>query len=736
MIRAISTGVVASMLLVPAVQAAEGETKSDPNTIVQASQAEGAEAIQGDDGGAWELGIEGSAANLTAATAAERLGMKYWLEPANNWVKKFEFNESSSYEEDFKRLDLGGNNNNYVDAVDLAFYVGHGSPNSFSFDNTAHDDRYLTYDDCERAWGDNDNEWVALTSCNVLQTNNDHQWAQCMNGSHLILGFHTTAYAHNDYRDTQSYWFGKYIMQNYTMTASWFKACDRAQRTRVVNVLGNELSCYNDRPNLNQVCADSYDTDWWYWTHSCGTETAIEVPLQQLAGVMPVFKVQPLSLSDVISKYETLGNVFSIPVSATIQSASVVADGPTDSFLTSEDNNRTLEIDKNSGQYGYLDLNNLWNADALSPTLSINAASPNYIDSSIAISIADNFLRANNLNGPGSVFFEVVSDKVSTQDSDPGDPGEPGDGSGGPGLNASAALSETDVVWQVIYSRRLQEQRVNAAGETETIEYSVVGPGAKQKVYVPVVADVNAASVLETAPVGVQAGWRPVEQQFVVNAAGVLEPLMVTVISTDTAKSLYLALGEDVSMADVPLDAKSREVISETVGYYEMAAGSSQAELIPVYEFGVRFTLQDDTTLDDFIDIPVNERYIRPIARINGIPSEGVNQGTIITLTAADASKTLKDLGIADFDLTLGSGDPDSLIYEWFVGDLDQQITTGISDLGKTLVYTVPTGEPGKSATVNIILRVTDNGNPNSMKSQTVGTIDVNPSVFLPLINR
>jgi hypothetical protein len=220
----------------------------------------------------------------------------------------------------------------------------------------------------------------------------------------------------------------------------------------------------------------------------------------------------------------------------------------------------------------------------------------------------------------------------------------------------------------------------------------------------------------------------------VVNAAGILEPLTVSMLTTDTVRSLYLALGEKVTLADIPLDVKNIEILSETAAYYEMAAGSSQAELIPVYEFNVRFTLQDDTVIDDFVDVPVNEKYIRPFARIESglpAPTATVASGDQLTLTASDAAKTLQALGIGDFNFVLGSGDPDNYIYDWFIDSLDGGNKLGS---GRTLNFEVPQGTIGHGSTRTILLRVTDLGNPNASSSTTSATINVDPVLFLPFV--
>ncbi|MFM7581700.1 MAG: DUF6345 domain-containing protein, partial [Caldilinea sp.] len=156
-----------------------------------------------DDGGAWEVGIHGTAGDLTTATAAERAGMWNKL---NGWfVRNYSYAEAGAWEEDFKRADLGGTENSYIDSVDLQFYVGHGAPALFTFATNNRDDGSLQAPgDCNATWGDGDNEWLALTSCQVLADAGIGPMAQCMNRQHLILGFVTNASAHNISTNTQA----------------------------------------------------------------------------------------------------------------------------------------------------------------------------------------------------------------------------------------------------------------------------------------------------------------------------------------------------------------------------------------------------------------------------------------------------------------------------------------------------------------------------------------------------
>ena len=110
-------------------------------------------------------------------------------------------------------------------------------------------------------------------------------------------------------------------------------------------------------------------------------------------------------------------------------------------------------MDKSSGIFNFTDLNELWSAGQAERAMAVSAASPNYVNNDEARRIADEFLRANNLGGAGAVFYEVISDTISTALETPE-------------LAMSSSLVVTDGVpvdWQVNYTRRLTAPGIPAA---------------------------------------------------------------------------------------------------------------------------------------------------------------------------------------------------------------------------------------------------------------------------------
>ena len=686
-------------------------------------------ATTADDGGPWELGVHGSAGNLTTATAAERYGMWYWL---NGWfVRRYSFGESTAWEQDFKRSALGGTENYYIDNVDLQFYVGHRASGRFTFYNANHDDSTLqSPGDCFDSWGDRDNEWLALTSCQVLSGSGLGNMRQCMDGQHLILGFVSNAAAHNNFRDTQAYHFGWRLRYNWTLKDAWFGACDVAQRGRQVRIIAEELSCFNDRPYSSSVCADVNDSDWWYWTHNCGTASASYVPEDLLQGQMPVYKVVPYSTADATEDINHLTGVFGLPSQGVVQVART-DEGPgvppdpvaNDPFYTSTDVSGTLQMDKGSGIYQYLDLTQT-PSQQVEQAMAAQAASATAIDADAAITIANDFLNRNGLMPADAVVDEVVLDTVD-QATD----------------SVSAAgydvVQQVAPLQQVLYTRVLTESRVTAAGVTQEITYTVVGPGAKQKVGLPTTGVVNAAGVLEAPVLSAQGGWRAVQQE-VSAASG--DAIMVNIEDEDTIKNLYLALGEMVALNPIPLDIESREVLSTTLAYYESTTGKSQGSLIPVRELNVRFTLNGGGTSDDFAYVPTSSTYLPPYAEILDAPtSTNVSSGMTMTLTAADATKTLKELGVGDdFDFVMGwNGAAGTYLYNWYVDSVapENKLTDlNTSDGANKITFTVPTFDDAHERMLTIVLEVVDFDSENDSRSVDVAQIAA-PALFMPAVS-
>ena len=130
--------------------------------------------------------VKQSAAGFSAVFGAQGVPIQFHWTGTNAWER--DFRESGAPQ--------NGDDASYVDDVDLAWYTGHGSPGSFTFDNASHDDGDIVPGDAR--WGNRDLEWLQLESCNVLQFDSGgvpiwDRWAHVFDGLHLLNGFQTTA---------------------------------------------------------------------------------------------------------------------------------------------------------------------------------------------------------------------------------------------------------------------------------------------------------------------------------------------------------------------------------------------------------------------------------------------------------------------------------------------------------------------------------------------------------------
>jgi len=703
-IAAIGIVITAALLLVAAASAApegpSGLGEAQPGGIVPSA----------DDGGAWEVGAEAAGGDLWAYACSEATYLTNRL-TSRGWVSRFLWCGGNAWEEDFKRAGAGGNEHNYLDTVDLMFYVGHGSPSSFTFDSN-HDDAWLTPSDCNYSWGNGDNEWVGLTSCQVLADSNRSQWAACMAGTHQILGFITNAAARMG-TATQGYNWAYYITNNWTVTGAWFKACDVSQPAgRRVRVLAEELPCYDDRPWSGIVCSDAWDYDYYYWDHTCGSELPRPMDVSAIAQ-MPVYRTPPLSLAAAQAEYTYLGHVFDLPARPPATASAIATDAE---IWSVQQGNRELDMERNSGLYTYYDMN-LWSGQTAQAALAARAAS---ISAADARAIADSFLIQNGLMRPDAQFYEVTTDVLSQAVTTPT-------------LGIASVVATGDTVYQVIYSRVLPATVVTAAGAPAQADFLVVGPGAKLKVYVPMTATLATATGANAAPVvsGVQGGWRTVMTPTA--AASAID--VVPIITEAQVRKAYEQVPTYVLLNTPPIDATSSTVQSVTLAYWEEGVSNIQSELIPVYALYVEYFQGAASLNKDYAYIPANATYMRPYAQILTGPGAPVKVGQAITLTAADATKTLTELGYdASLNFTLGSGpEVGPYIYEWFADSISDANKLAS---GRIASFTIRPSSIQKDTLYKqtIILRVTDLGSSDQRNSIATYSLDIFPRVVLPII--
>jgi hypothetical protein len=271
------------------------------------------------------------------------------------------------------------------------------------------------------------------------------------------------------------------------------------------------------------------------------------------------------------------------------------------------------------------------------------------IDQERAKEIADQFLQESGLLPEDAQFFAVVPDILT-------------EGAVEPEVDAAGVeqvLQEQELTQQVLYSRVVTATLpATTRGPAQTVEFSVMGPGSKLKVYVApqVSAQVMAASpqaLLAEAVDGAMGGYRRVQQPAGRTPGSAL---MVPILPFDKVSPIVTYTNEDgqpeletmFGLSAIPLtDIKSREIVSNTLAYWEGPMGWSQDQLIPVHTIHMRNELQDGSVVPSTAYIPANPQFMPPLARIesaetadgDAIPDPAV-WGDELTFTAFDATKT------------------------------------------------------------------------------------------------
>jgi hypothetical protein len=687
-------------------------------------------APSGLDDGAIEVGVEyvvdyPAGWNDLPATAPDALGLYNQL-GSMGWARRFAWGNGSAWEQDWKGQYKtgGGTEHVWVDTVDLAYFAGHGNSSGFFFGvgGNTRDDQQLTYLDCRNEWGNGDAEWVGIAACNVLADANLGNWSLCMNNLHLILGFVTTMadVPHGDY-------FGWYIRNGYNMTQAWFRAADALQpQNKIARVLAEEQSHFYDHW-WNHVGGDTYDNDYYWWDHRVGSEPARAVNVAALGGVMPIFQTPPLSLDQANVVWGQLGTAFNVTTTTALRQPLTrypLADNPVRMSADGQ-----LEMGNADGMFAFTNLQSLWTTPTVQGLRPMVALSPQD-----AAGVASAFLSQNNLLPADAQYFEVVTDTQVAA---------PSKGLSAVQQRAAGALADTNTAYQVIYSRILTwTPTATGNAPAAPVEFSVMGPGAKLKVYVAptVAAGLAPAKAMAQSVIGGVGGWRSVGQ------AGRQPRAVQTVSILDPAQAMSLldVLEPTVSLSYIPLDYTSRQILSSTVAYYEFPMGQGQDQLVPVYVFNVQSTLHNGDVVTSPVYIPANPLYMAPLALISptaGLPTS-VRLGQQVTFNAADASKTLASLGFdpsLTFALGNGEDDPANYLYEWFIDSADGPR----AGLGRTFNYTATfapkVGEPATGPlNRTIILKVTDLSSNRPANASSIATfqLTVDAPTFVPIMQR
>jgi len=655
-----------------------------------------------------------------------------WSTP--QWTARFVYGNTNAWSTDWRRSANGGSENSYIDTIDLAYFAGHGSSSGIIFGVGSPTPVTVSKNDALAAWGDRDLDWIGLAACNVLDDpiSNLQGWGEAMNGVRLIMGFKTVM---NDVAHGVE--FGKAIRDGYTFTQAWFRAADKLQsQNRVARVLAEQQAYFDDRPAQHNAFTT---VDWpkYFRTHTVGSEPARFVDAAALDYQMPVLRVQPLSLSESVQLSNTLGAAFGVTLTIPISGNQAQVDVA--SSLGGE-----LEMDVENGLFIHTDTANLWKTESELSVMAASGMAMQSIDNDAAQRIADAFLEQYGLKRDDAQFFEVAEDTLSTMDQTVTASGE-----------TMITIDERITNYQVIYSRIfIYSPSVSAGAVTQPVEFSVMGPGSKFKVYVatevPVsasFADLARSTAQGGAVLGGMGGYREIQPSVLSADTGQLE--MVSMLPETTISKLFEYFEKYVALDIIPLSPEfliSREIVSTTPAYWEGPIGFGQTELIPVYALEVQNTLSDTVggtyVVSSTTYIPVEPGLMAPLARISTTANlnEPVTPGATILFEASDASKTLLELGLDPdptndpLDFVLGSGE---VTYAWYLNEVSDETRLGT---GRTLEYVAdPTkdfdAKDGGFGAQRILLVVEDTGKDSEPKiSQAVVTLQGVPPLYLPAV--
>ena len=127
---------------------------------------------------------------------------------------EFSWNDQNAWEQDFKDPSKGGDDSDWTDHVDMAYWQGHGSPTGFSFAGcSSNDDTFLANTDAR--WGNGDVEWMSLFTCLILAEESGgkrwyQRWGPAFDGLHQLNSFHTVSYHSASHGGT----YANYMLRN------------------------------------------------------------------------------------------------------------------------------------------------------------------------------------------------------------------------------------------------------------------------------------------------------------------------------------------------------------------------------------------------------------------------------------------------------------------------------------------------------------------------------------------
>jgi hypothetical protein len=616
------------------------------------------------------------------------------------WDGKFHWGNSTAWETDFKRAAAGGSENSWIDSVDLGLFCSHGSGAYDEFWNKnlsslyfgyPHNDCHLTPGEAYKSYGDNNLEWLAVFACSVLSESgpapyyNRGYWATTMDGLHLLLAMKTTMYCSSqigqkwaDYMRGIKWplWPYFWLRPPYKITQAWFEAVDDTQPGGVcARVLAEVQDNYNDYlwgkgyvspdPTANGI--------YWYWDHCSCTPPPAQVEDVDQVFTLPILQVMPR----VVNQDYVLQN---IAPAWEMQGSGVYSD--TQYFYlmqTTESMTETLQIDKASGGYKYRIQSTLWNP----PTTTLELPGPRE-----SFALADQFLtsvEAENLPGVwyrnGATTFaleEMVEVQLETLPT---------------GTQVEEELQRVAVDNALSWGRLVQVTMGTARGMVQQ-EVSVVGPGARTKMYIG-----DGGEIL-----GVQGGSR--------DLMDLTTRQTVEIIPYTEAWEMFLK-DPSIALATIPWAFDEATYSAVTIGYYEQPQFQEQQELVPTWIFTADFSSEGAPLAQGvLVYVPAAAEYLPPEVQID----------------KPEAGATFSDGETLTFSGLVAQNGKAPFTYEWYSSH------NGFLGDGATIQAPLSGAvEKGELISHTISLQVTDANGQEGAASQV---IFVRTASYLPVVLR
>jgi hypothetical protein len=291
-----------------------------------------------------------------------------------NWTGRYYREDLNCREIQYKRMDLGGTNNYYIDSSDIHYLIGHGATRWDSYygkDLTAiifENGSSLVPSEAYGAWGEIDLEWIAFRNCQLLNDASVDYWAKTMNGVRLILGFKTNSSKHDDFgkiwaqkmRSRKKYSKGgtAYIYPGRKIAQAWFSTTDATQPGgTTARILAEHYINSLDHLWSN---GHTYDQDPPVDEHKWLMEHTVSYPPYMRANSLSTMKVYKVVPRDVNEAYvRQIGSAFGLAVEPVVEMCDslVMAD------LSDSNNPKVLEVSRMTGHFSYHEDGKLFAAD-------------------------------------------------------------------------------------------------------------------------------------------------------------------------------------------------------------------------------------------------------------------------------------------------------------------------------------------------------------------------------------